>query len=127
MLIPTKGRRSSLKRRVCAFEGCNRTFLSSGPMAKYCSEHINNDFIVKRYQRKTKEKHDIEFNKNNKRINHNYFYATKEIHKCECCGIEYEILVLPRQFNYPKHCEEHRNEYKRNRYIQKYGVLNAIN
>jgi hypothetical protein len=85
---------------------------------KYCSKHAKQ---IKLQQSKDwkSENRKIKNPDQNISINHSYTEAVHQKMKCECCGVEFEITVLPRTYVYPKYCEEHRNEFKRKMYNSK--------
>ena len=35
---------------------------------------------------------------------------------CDLCGDPFDVSVWPKQFVYPRYCEEHRSEFKRQEY-----------
>lgn len=102
-----KPKHETLIFKKCAHEGCENTFYTKKPALKYCEEHK-----VRKY---TKEKtEDI----NNKIIEHEFRIPTKITIYCELCGNPFEILLRPAFKKYPKYCEDHRNEYKRELYLK---------
>jgi hypothetical protein len=108
--------------KQCEYEGCEEVFegVSSGcNPSKYCKEHKKF-----KYHKKTKMKKETkETISNNQNIKHSYKTATVIIGKCQLdgCGKDFEILVIPNIFVYPKYCPEHRNQFKRERFLQLNG------
>jgi len=102
-----------LKKKHCAFPGCDVIFIGRGK-AKYCDEHRK-----AKYRKELYKKNDND-GEANIRIEHNEIYATTELKTCalDGCDNTFEILLVPRIFEYPRYCEEHRNPYKRNTYIK---------
>jgi len=106
------GKPQKLKEKTCDFPGCDVIFIGRGK-AKYCEEH-----------RKAKYRKDL-YKKNDNNglgiilIDHNEVYAKPIMKKCglEGCGCEYELILIPRLFEYTNFCEEHRNEYKRKMFL----------
>lgn len=107
------GKPQKLKEKICAFPGCDVVFIGRGK-AKYCEEH-----------RKAKYRKDL-YKKNDNVgdgiviIEHNEVYSIHVSRVCSLdgCDNEYELILIPRIFEYSNFCEDHRNEYKRNLFIQ---------
>ena len=106
-----------LKEKICQFPDCGVKFIGRGK-AKYCEEH-----------RKPKYRKDLyKLNDNTGegilRIDHDEVYAKEVIKECslEGCNKEYKLIVVPRLFEYPSMCEEHRNPYKRERFLKERGL-----
>ena len=112
-------------KKTCEFEGCTEVFMgvSSGiNPSKYCEEHRKQKY--KKGVEKIKVKHPIkESISSNQIIKHSFKIATVIVGKCqlEGCGKDFEILVVPNTHIYPKYCEEHRNEFKRERFVEQHG------
>lgn len=109
--------------KQCEFEGCTTTFMGvirGASPSKYCPEHgkpIYRKFIDKD-KIKAKKKVVVNEDTSNQIIKHSYKLATVIIGKCQLngCNKDFDILVIPNCFTYPKFCEEHRNKYKRERF-----------
>lgn len=121
-VLPTSRKEQPLKERVCGFPGCSEKFMGRGK-TKYCDEHRKPDYRSQLYSKpkgesavKDNDGNFIHTDDVNLTIKHSYVEAHKMEQLCACCGEPYHITVIPSQFTYPKYCEEHRNEYKRNRY-----------
>ena len=118
----SKGRKSTpqkIKEKNCAFPGCGVLFMGLGK-AKYCEEH-----------RKAKYRKELYKQNDNKgeaiiHIEHDEVYAKKVMRVCELdgCDCEFEIILLPRLFEYPRYCVEHRNTFKRNHFIKQRDKVN---
>jgi len=57
----------------------------------------------------------------NQIINHSYTNTVIVVQKCklEGCFNEFEIKIFPNVFCYPKYCENHRNSWKREFFLNK--------
>ena len=103
------------KEKVCQFPGCKEVFVGRGK-TKYCEEHRKQEYKKILYKPKKPQSVD----ENNQKIKHKFLESQNIIKTCslEGCGNTYELRIIPNQFIYPKYCEEHRNEWKRNFFIQ---------
>lgn len=121
-IVPTKtatNHRERLQKKVCAFPGCNKIFKGTGK-SKYCLEHrkrkyrkfIDEDKIAR-------QKREEELKNPNQIIDHNYTNSVIEVRKCclDGCENEFTIKIHPKTYVYPKYCNAHRNEFKRNLYL----------
>lgn len=102
--------------KVCQEPGCNKQFFGH-PVAKYCEKHRD----IKNRQ-KTAKKEKVDSGADNMIINHDLKSGYEErIFNCSLygCPNSFIIRILPKQYVYPKYCEEHRNEYRRMLYIKK--------
>jgi len=108
-----------LRYKVCEFPECNVIYKGTG-YSKFCQEHRKPEhrkIINKNNKKKKKEiadEHDIPPNIIYK---HNFEKPVLAINKCALCGDEFEIMVMPGIFVYPVYCIEHRNKWKRKRYV----------
>ena len=108
------GKPQKLKEKICDFPGCEVIFIGRGK-AKYCEEH-----------RKAKYRKDL-YKKNDNVgdgivvIEHSEVFAKPITRKCslEGCNHEYELILIPRIFEYSNFCEEPRTEFKRKMFVQK--------
>jgi len=107
-------------KKKCEYEGCNEEFkgIATG---KYCPEHRKQKyrkFIDKEKIRKKKELKDA--TNPNQIIKHSYKTSIIIQGKCqlEGCGKDFEILVIPLTYTYPRYCEDHRNEFKRELFLK---------
>lgn len=128
MIIPKdKGKRrrkERLKEKRCAFPAtenkkCNKIFYGTA-RAIYCMEHRKRKY--RNHIDKMRGKGiEAEKKSNNQIINHT-ITDNKQVYKLNCqvkgCGKEFIVELTPKIFIYPKYCEEHRNEYKRRRFLQ---------
>ncbi|HQF56120.1 MAG TPA: hypothetical protein PK208_13470 [Fibrobacteria bacterium] len=57
---------------------------------------------------------------NNRTYNHDFIEVVEENWICELdgCGKSYVVKIFPKQFVYPRFCEEHRNEFRRRNWIR---------
>ena len=98
---------------VCQFEGCNKEFFASYNKI-YCKEHSKEKYKHQKYYNYKRKKDCIEdIQKENIYYKHDSFSSEVVIFRCVCCEKPFEVMILPRQYVYPKFCEEHRNEHKR--------------
>jgi hypothetical protein len=125
----TRSKDQPLKERVCCFPDCGERFMGRGK-TKYCDEHRKPEYRSALYSKPKGESiikdhsgNFIHIDEVNLFIKHSYVEAHKFVQVCECCGETYPITVIPGQFTYPKYCQEHRNEYKRNRYLKTNGLV----
>ena len=59
---------------------------------------------------------------------HNY---TEEVRRaCECqligCAQSFELTLIPNQVLYPKYCEKHRSEYRRENFLRRIAAQPAV-
>jgi len=127
MILPQYKKKKRIKLKVCHFVGCGREFWGH-PIAKYCPNHSN---IKERLKAKKNHKleHPEEY-KEKKPIDINnleYKHENKEVVEMEfpChlegCNKSYHIKIFPKQFIYPKYCEDHRNPFKREMFLKIFG------
>lgn len=135
----------------CIYPGCNKKFNSNFKNATYCKVHrdIHKDPCA---QKNTINKYinckkivNVDYIKNIKvdgklvpivyqkkveRLKWSGNCDAGYSQKWECalrgCKKKFEVLLEVGREIYPKYCEEHRNEYKRNRFLQKTGNKNEI-
>lgn len=57
-------------------------------------------------------------------------YSVEAVKTCRCglpgCGMPFEITLIPNQVVYPKFCEAHRTEYRREFHLQKLEAAVAV-
>ena len=99
---------------------CTTIFYGTGK-SLYCLEHRKPKYrkIIDREKIQAKIDH-IRENTSNQNINHKYIETQTIVMKCELegCNEEFEVKILPNIYVYPKYCKEHRNEYRRKRYLE---------
>jgi hypothetical protein len=115
-------RKETLVKKKCEFPGCQKIFKATAA-AIYCKEHRKKIFrkeidTPKEINKVAKEK--VKNEEINLIIQHSSIEALLVERPCDCCGKIYEFVILPRVFVYPRFCELHINEYKRNRYIDQH-------
>ena len=112
------GKPQKMKQKTCVFPDCNVEFIGRGK-AKYCEEHRKAKYRKELYKKNDNLGCGIVV------IEHEEVYAKPIIRQCalEGCTNEYEIVLIPRMYEYSNYCEEHRNEFKRNRFIAEQEVL----
>ncbi|MFP4520615.1 MAG: hypothetical protein ACLFQK_00570 [Fibrobacterota bacterium] len=99
--------------KVCQEPGCGKEYLGH-PITKYCEYHrVLSNRKRKKVVYEPVDNHNLVFK-------HKYIETTRMEFTCqlEGCNCKYTVDVIPRQFVYPKYCEEHRNAYKRERFIE---------
>ena len=108
----TGKKKQRYKEKKCAFPGCGDIFIGRGK-AKYCEEHR-----LAKYRKILYKKNDND-GESNTIINHDEISFTKSIRICDLdgCECEYTITLSPKITEYPKYCINHRNAYKRERFI----------
>lgn len=124
-VIASRGSRTKdqpSKEKICQFPGCGDKFMGRGK-TKYCDEHRLAKYRSRLYgiPKDLTPVYDhngtqVKVSDLNKTIKHSECIASLVELQCECCQRPYNVTILPSQFIYPKYCEEHRNEYKRNLY-----------
>lgn len=102
-----------IKKKKCCFPGCDEEFLGRGK-AKYCSEHRKAKYRKDLYKLNQNEGEGIF------KYEHQNYESKTIIKKCalQGCKNQYELKILPRTFDYPNYCPEHRNEYKREIFLK---------
>lgn len=126
-LTKAKFMKPSFKRakRVCQFEGCKKEYdavVSGHNPSKYCNEHRKSKYraiIDKDKPKVVKVKSDVKDSNVNQIIKHTYKQPIVVIGECqlEGCHSQFEILIVPNTYTYPRFCCEHRNEFKRERFL----------
>lgn len=106
MQLPKYKKKKRIKLKICQY--CGKEFWGH-PIAKYCELHRD----VK--QREKTKKSPEPGDSNNRTYNHEHIEVQEETWTCELegCGKTYVVKIFPKQFVYPRFCEEHRNEFKR--------------
>lgn len=109
----SNGKKRKNKTLKCQYKDCGKEF-QGYPNTKYCPYHQNpknREIIVKKeiYEKTTKE------------ITHNFKSPTKVEVECSIpeCDEKYNIILYPEQKEYPKYCKKHRNQHKRNLFLNK--------
>lgn len=125
-LTKTKFIKPSLKRAkgICQFAGCKEEYdaVIGGNPSKYCMEHRKREYrkiIDKDKLKKEKPKKEIQESTVNQIIKHSYKHPLVVVGECqlEGCGQKFDILIVPNTYIYPRYCPEHRNEFKRKRFL----------
>jgi hypothetical protein len=113
MQIPKIPKKQPLVKKMCIYQGCGAVFEGSRT-SKYCDFH-------RIQQNRAKEKKEEEaVSVKNQILEHDYQTVKTITQTCalDGCGKEFDVKVFPRQFVYPKYCPEHRNEHKRNSFLE---------
>lgn len=111
MQLPKYKKKKRIKLKICQY--CGKEFWGH-PIAKYCELH--RDVKQREKTKKTPEPGDS----NNRTYNHDFLEVGEETWECELdgCGKTYTVKIFPKQFVYPRFCDEHRNEFKRRNWIR---------
>jgi hypothetical protein len=109
--LPKYKKKKRIKLKICQY--CGKEFWGH-PIAKYCELHRD----VK--QREKTKKSPEPGDSNNKTYQHDFIEVVEENWICELdgCGKDYVVKIFPKQFVYPRFCEEHRNEFRRRNWIR---------
>ena len=116
--------RHKIEQKKCEFENCGKTFKGSS-CRKYCEEHRKPKYYTDLYKTPTKRKRKVLENVN-QIIKHSFkeVKIIQGICQCEGCGKTFDILILPNIFTYPQYCPNHRNAFKRERFLATNGKTN---
>lgn len=111
MQLPKYKKKKRIKLKICQY--CGKEFWGH-PIAKYCELH--RDVKQREKTKKTPEPGDS----NNRTYNHDFLEVGEETWECELdgCGKTYTVKIFPKQFVYPRFCDDHRNEFKRRNWIR---------
>lgn len=114
------GKPQKLKEKTCNFPGCDVIFIGRGK-AKYCEEHRKAKYRKELYKKNDNTGGGIAH------IDHNEVCAKPVMRTCglEGCENQYEIILIPRLFEYTNFCEDHRNEFKRTMFLEQ-QTLNGV-
>ena len=101
-----------MKKKNCAFPKCGIEFIGRGK-AKYCDEHRKAKYRKQLYKQNDNDGAGIVI------IEHSECYAKKITRTCglDGCDHEYDLTLIPRLVEYSNFCIDHRNEFKRKRFI----------
>jgi len=121
MQLPKTPRGQKFKEKICLYPGCGKVFHGIH-ISKYCVEHRKDRYRI----RKRTKPEDV--NLKNQTIQHKYTTVVEQTMNCalEQCENQFTIKIFPRLYVYPKFCVEHRNEYKRERYLRQIGREDLI-
>ncbi len=111
MQLPKYKKKKRIKLKICQY--CGKEFWGH-PIAKYCELH--RDVKQREKTKKSPEPGDV----NNRTYSHDFIEVVEENWICELdsCGKSYVVKVFPKQYVYPRFCEEHRNEFRRRNWIR---------
>jgi len=91
----------------CTYKECNNKIFGA-PNTRFCEYHKD---IRNRDEIKNAKLEDVM-----KVIPDRFSSPTQIELDCELCGIPYRLILYPLQQKYPRFCEPHRNQYKRDNY-----------
>ena len=97
-----------LELKYCEYEGCGKKFKGIA-ISKYCLFHRD---PKNRPKKPRKVKPPVA---ENKIFKHDFKCHTTLIFECglEGCENNFEVIIIPKQYVYPKYCPEHRSEFQR--------------
>lgn len=110
-------------KRMCQYEGCTTEYdaiVSGHNPSKFCLEHRKAQY--RKSKKKTEPSNIVEKKKEsslNQIIKHSYKHPMVIVSECqlEGCRKKFDILIVPNTYTYPRFCPEHRNEFKRERFL----------
>lgn len=107
-------------KKKCQFKDCGNEYYGTSK-SKYCAEHRKPIYrkIIDFEKNQAKKKY-IEENNPNQIIKHSFKEPKVIIQTCQnpVCKKEFEILIYPLTYVYPKYCSFCRNEYRRKRSLE---------
>ncbi len=113
MQLPKYKKKKREKLKICQEPGCGLEFIGH-PIAKYCEKHRD----ISNRARKVKicEAVDVK----NFVFEHSFTDVTKIERLCSLPGClrRYALKIYPKQKVYPKFCEIHRNDFKRENFVK---------
>ena len=104
-------RKAIVELRWCQEPGCGKEYYGH-PITKYCEYH--RDLA----NRARKRYITVDPGKDNTIFKHKFTTSVNMEFVCHTCGASFHVMVLPKQFIYPKYCELHRSKYKREIYLK---------
>ena len=112
--VPKTHRPEKIKLKKCCFPDCEEYFCGTG-FSKYCPEHRKREYrkVIDKLNKK-----EVITENPNQYYKHDLVKPGIVKFECSLCKCVFEVLVYPNIFVYPKYCETHRNEYKRNLWIR---------
>jgi len=112
-----KGTPQRTKKKHCVFPGCDVEFIGMGK-AKYCEEHRKAKYRKELYKKNDNDGGAII------NITHSELHSTEVEMTCSLkgCNNTYSITLIPKLFEYSNYCPEHRNEYKRERFLRENDI-----
>lgn len=118
-------------KKKCEFKGCKEIFdglVSGSTHGKYCHEHRKAKYRkeIDKDKIKTPKIKDKTISANNQIIKHSYKQPMVITCDCQCCGKKFDVMIIQNTYTYPRFCEEHRNEYKRERFLANGKTNNSI-
>jgi hypothetical protein len=107
------------KVKKCEFIGCDTTFFGRGK-TRYCTEHRKKKYYFSLYHKEKPTPIDV-----NQVIQHKNIYSPNMTLKCslEGCNNNFDIVLTPRVYVFPKYCQEHRNEWKRQLFLKNNQIV----
>lgn len=114
MQLPKYKKRTKVKLKICQEPGCGVEEYMH-PIQKYCKLH--KDIRMRVRKKKKHEAIDVK----NMIFKHEFIGVTKVEFICYLDGCKNKFInnIYPKQYIYPKYCEEHRVEFKRELFLKK--------
>jgi hypothetical protein len=111
MVLPTYTPVQKKSTKYCKYMGCEKEFYGV-PIQKYC------DFHTDPHNRKRIRQKPEDIQIKNQLFLHKFQNPTQIEFHCalDGCDKEFYVDIYPKQFVYPKYCEEHRSEFRRFNY-----------
>ena len=121
MELPKYKKKIIRKLKLCQDPSCGKEYFGN-PVSKYCEMHRDVKF------RKRKRKFYKPLEEENMVFRHGFRDTTEMEFACRLqgCSGKYIVRVIPRLYVYPKYCDEHRNEYKREIFTKINKMLTGI-
>ena len=115
MQLPKYKFKKRTKVKICQEPSCGIEYIGH-PISKYCELHQN----VRMRIRKRRKFENI--NVKNQTLKHSYTECVDMEFICALPGCEqsFKTKIFPKQHTYPKYCEEHRSEYKRELFLREH-------
>lgn len=119
MVIPKRKKKEKLVEKTCAFPDCKKIFFGTGA-SRYCEKHRSRKYRKIIDKTVVKKRKIVDTLDTNQTIEHSYNEVQRIQFECalDGCTNQFEVKVFPKIFVYPKYCNEHRNPYKRERFLK---------
>lgn len=116
MNVPKKRKKYLLKKKKCQFDGCDKEYTGNN-VSKYCRIHRQTKYKKELYRKKKPKDESA-----NQIIKHDYMNDPIVSFKCalEGCNTVFNIQLFHNLYIYPKYCEEHRSEWKRDYFTKQH-------
>jgi len=116
--------------KTCSFPGCGKEELMTGQQT-YCTEHRRDKYIkIKRTMKRAEDKRTETIQSANYEVVNKLWDTLVQTHKCQLdgCNNAFEVRIVSGINILPRFCNEHRNEWKREFFLQQQrGKTNVRN